>query len=96
MNTRPKRDVLITAETTFGEVRKALQAGSRPAEQWATLAFAMAEWLDLPDDVRLIPALEAAADTPTRIDDPASRARSREIAIAAGRNQNKPAPSGLA
>lgn len=50
----------------------------------------IANWLRLPDDTLFIPAVGAAMATPTQLDDPASVARTREIAIAAGYGKRLP------
>jgi hypothetical protein len=50
-----------------------------------TFALAVADLLQLPDDVPLMPAIAAAVSVPTRLSDPASFARLRAAAHAAGR-----------
>ena len=59
------------------------------------LALAIADLLELPDDTMFIPATTTAMGTPTRLDDPASLARTRDIATAAGYG-HPPTPSGIA
>lgn len=49
-----------------------------------TVPLAVADLLELPDDTIFIPAVEAAMKAPTQLNDPASIARTREIAMAAG------------
>jgi hypothetical protein len=48
-------------------------------------ALAVADLLQLADDVPLMPAVAAAVSVPTRLSDPASVARLRIVAHAAGR-----------
>ena len=50
-----------------------------------TFALAVADLLQLPDDVPLMPAVAAAVSVPTRLTDPAAIARLRIVAHAAGR-----------
>ena len=50
-----------------------------------TFALAVADLLQLPDDVPLMPAIAAAVSVPTRLSDPVSFARLRAAALAAGR-----------
>jgi hypothetical protein len=59
-------------------------------------ALAVADLLELPDDTMFVPATTAAMETPTQLNDPASLARTRDIALAAGYGQPKPALPGLA
>jgi hypothetical protein len=48
-------------------------------------ALAIADLLKLPDDLPLMPAVTAAMSVPARLSDPASLARLRAVAYAAGR-----------
>jgi hypothetical protein len=48
-------------------------------------AIAVAELLQLPDDLPLMPAVKAAMSVPTRLSDRASLAHLRAVARAAGR-----------
>jgi hypothetical protein len=50
-----------------------------------TFALAVADLLQLADDVPLMPAVAAAVSVPTRLSDPASVARLKIVAHAAGR-----------
>jgi hypothetical protein len=50
-----------------------------------SFALAVADLLELPDDIAFEAAVEAAAKTSTRLDDRASLAHTRLVAIAAGR-----------
>ena len=90
--------IVIDENTLTGVVRAevsfARDHGSEvPAE--LGLALAIADLLKLPDDTMFIPATEAAMKTPTRLDDAASLARTREIAVAVGYG-HPPTPSGIA
>jgi hypothetical protein len=80
---------VVRAEVSF-----ARDKGSEvPAELGSALAIA--DLLKLPDDTMFIPATQAAMKTPTRLDDPASLARTREIAMAVGYG-HPPTRSGIA
>jgi hypothetical protein len=50
-----------------------------------SLAVAVADILDLPDDMPLLPAVCAAMTTPTQLNDAGSVAYTKKIAHAAGR-----------
>jgi hypothetical protein len=50
-----------------------------------SFAVSIADLFEIPDDMPLIPAVCAAMETPTRLDDPESMARTRQVALAAGR-----------
>jgi hypothetical protein len=72
---------IVRAEVSFARDR------GLPVKRYLTVALAVADLLELPDDTRFIPATAAAMETPTRLDDPASLARTRDIALAAGYRQ---------
>jgi hypothetical protein len=55
-----------------------------PVDRDLAFALAVADLLELPDDTFFELAFCAAAMTPTRLDDPASIAFTREVALAAG------------
>jgi hypothetical protein len=80
---------VVRAEVSF-----ARDKGSAVPTELGT-ALAIADLLELPDDTMFIPATEAAMGTPTRLDDPASLARTRAVALAAGYGQSSP-PAGIA
>lgn len=61
-----------------------------PVDRDFQLAMLVADLFEIPDDMPLLPAVCAAMTTPTRLDDPASVARTREIALAAGRGEAVP------
>jgi hypothetical protein len=75
-------------ETTLAGVARAAISFARdngyPIEPHANFWLAIADLMQVPDDALFIPAVEAAARTPTRLDDPASIAFTSEVAIAAG------------
>jgi hypothetical protein len=50
-------------------------------------ALAVANLLELPDDLPLMPAVRAAMHIPTRLSDPVSLARLKEVARSAGRRE---------
>jgi hypothetical protein len=91
--------VLIIDDDTLtgvvrGEISFARDQGM-PVDKELALSLAMADLLELPDDVPFLPAVCAAAETPTQLNDRASIARTREVALAAG--YSEPArPAGLA
>jgi hypothetical protein len=55
-----------------------------PVDKWVVFTLAIADLLRLPDDTLFVPAVCAAMETQTQLQDPASIARTRDIAIAAG------------
>lgn len=69
---------VVRAEVSFARDKGEL------VEQLLAQALALADLLQLPDDTMFLPAVCAAMETPTRLDDPASMPFAREIALAAG------------
>ena len=90
--------VIIEEATLTGDVRaevSLMRDNGQPVERLLTLPLAIADLLELPDDTMFVPAVSAAMATPTQLLDPASLARTRKIALAAGYGQPSRA-SGLA
>jgi hypothetical protein len=69
---------VVRAEVSFA------RDNGMAVEREVALGLALADFLELPDDTMFVPAVEAANAQPTQMNDPASVARTREIAIAAG------------
>jgi hypothetical protein len=69
---------VVRAEVSFARDK------GEPIEQELASALALADLLQLPDDTLFLPAVCAAMGTPTRLDDAASVAFTREVALAAG------------
>lgn len=84
----------INETTLTGEVRAARDSGQHVAPD-VSFALSIADLLELPDDTMFVPATAAAMETPTQMNDSASLARTRDIALAAGYGQRS-TPSGLA
>jgi hypothetical protein len=76
---------VVRAEISF-----ARDNGQRVPEE-LNVPLAIADLLMLPDDTMFVPAIAAATETPTQLNDPASLARTRDIALAAGYGQPSPA-----
>jgi hypothetical protein len=53
---------IVRAEVSFARDR------GLPVKRYLTVALAVADLLELPDDTRFIPATAAALETPTRLD----------------------------
>jgi hypothetical protein len=69
---------IVRAEISFARDR------GNYVEPELALALAKADLLELPDDTMFVPAIDAASRVPTRLDDPASIAFTREVALQAG------------
>ena len=81
--------MIIIDETTLtgivrAEVSYAWDNGNSVAEEVA-FALAIADLLQIPDNLPMVPCVCAAQAIPTRLDDPESLAFTRATAIAAGR-----------
>jgi hypothetical protein len=77
----------IDEKTLTGEVRAEVsfaRDNGRHVQKELSSALAIADLLELPDDTVFVPATTAAMSMPTRLDDAASLARTREVAMAAG------------
>ena len=89
----------ITETTSTGKVRAAVSSARDngvPVDRLLALGLLIADFLELPDDTQFLPAVEAAMQMRTQIDDHASKARTREVALAAGYGEKRPPTSGLA
>jgi hypothetical protein len=78
---------IIDDTTLTGVVRAEVSLArdnGRDVDPALATALGLADLLTLPDDTMFLPAINAATDTPTQLNDPASIAYTREIAIAAG------------
>ena len=85
---------MIDEKTLTGEVRRARDSGAQ-VDALVASALAIADLLELPDDTLFIAAVTAAMQSLHQLNDPASRARVRDIALAAGYGKSPPM-SGLA
>jgi hypothetical protein len=77
----------IDENTLTGEVRAEISFArdkGLPVDRHVALALAIADLLELPDEVRFVPAVCKAMETPTRLDLPESIASTRAAAIKAG------------
>jgi hypothetical protein len=75
-------------ETLAGELRAKVsfaRDNARPVDDFVAFVLAVADLLEVPDELPVFPAVGAALDVPTRLDDPASLAQTKVIAHAAGR-----------
>jgi hypothetical protein len=80
----------IDEATLTGEVRAEVsfaRDNGQHVDRTVGIALAVADLLELPDDTMFVPATEAAMETPTQLNDPASLAYTRAIALAAGHGQ---------
>jgi hypothetical protein len=80
--------VFIDETTLTGIVRAEVsyaRDNGNPVAKEVAHALAIADLLEIPDDLPMIPCVCAAESTPTRLDDPESLAYTRVVAIAAGR-----------
>jgi hypothetical protein len=79
---------MIIDETTLTGIVRAEVSFARdnglPVPKELAWPLAVADLLELPDDTLFITATTAAMETPTQMNDPASIARTRDIALAAG------------
>jgi hypothetical protein len=79
--------VLFDENTPTGEWREQVLDGRNqglPTDPEIAFALAVADLLQLPDDLPLMPAVKAAMSGPTRLSDRASLAHLRAVARAAG------------
>lgn len=79
--------ITIDENTLTGVVRAAVSSArdhGYHVDRDVALSLALADLLELPDDTLFFPATWAAMEQPTQLDDPASIAFTREVAIAAG------------
>jgi hypothetical protein len=87
----------IDETTLTGEVRAEVsfaRDNGQHVDRTVGIALAVADLLELPDDTMFVPAVAAAMETPMQLNDPASIARTREIALAAGYGQLVKGPAG--
>jgi hypothetical protein len=78
---------IIDDKTLAGDVRAGVsfdRDNGVPVDSDISFVLAIADLLEIPDDMPLMPAVSAAMSTPTRLDDPDSVAYTRNVAIAAG------------
>lgn len=79
----------VLSETTLaGEVRAVVSLArdnGETVDRDVSFCLAVADLLEVPDDMPLLPAVLAAMETPTQLDDAESVAFTRKIAHAAGR-----------
>jgi hypothetical protein len=90
--------IIIDEHRLTGEVRAEVSFARDNGQDVArevTFALAIADLLELPDDTLFIAAVTAARQAPTQLNDPASLARTRDIALTAG-NGKPPTSAGLA
>jgi hypothetical protein len=86
----PGTMLIIDEATLTGDVRAAARDIGRTLnmddefEKGLYFVLALADFLQLPDDTALFPALDAAVKTPTQLRDQASIARTRDVAAEAG------------
>jgi hypothetical protein len=69
---------IVRAEVSFA------RDNGEHVQQELAFALAVADLLQLPDDTLFLPAVCAAMEMPTRLDDTTSVAFTREVALAAG------------
>jgi hypothetical protein len=89
----------IDETTLTGDVRAAVsfaRDNGLHVDKGVNVPLAIADLLELPDDTMFVPATCAAMATPTQLTDPASMARTRHIALAAGYGQPLSVLPGLA
>ena len=77
-------DEMILAGEVRAEVSFA-RDNAMPVDRDVSFWLAIADLLEVPDDMPMWPAVSAAAVVPTRLDDPASVAYTKSVAHAAGR-----------
>jgi hypothetical protein len=68
-------------DTTVAQARTTA-ASVRHVGKKVRLALIIADLLELPDDIPLVPAVEVAAKIPTELTDPASVKRTRDAVLA--------------
>jgi hypothetical protein len=91
--------MLIDETTLTGDVRACVsfaRDNGQLVPRDLTWPLAIADLLELPDDTMFVPATCAAMETPTQLTDPASVARTRHIAVAAGYGKPVSVRPGLA
>jgi hypothetical protein len=89
----------IDEDTVTGAVRAEVsfsRDNGQDVPRPVSIALAIADLLELPDDTMFIPATTAAMGTPSQMNDPASLARTRDVAIAAGYGKSPSMLPGLA
>jgi hypothetical protein len=77
----------INEKTLIGDVRAEVsfaRDNGQHVPRALSAALAVADLLELPDDMMFIPATEASMETQIKLNDPTSVAFAREIAMAAG------------
>jgi hypothetical protein len=82
-----KNAPMIDDNTMIGEVRAGVSYArdmGQPVDSEVCFTLAIADLLNLPDNVRIVPAVTKAMSTPTRLDLPDSIERTRNLAIIAG------------
>ena len=89
---------IIDESTLTGVVRAEVsfaRDNGMDVDNTLALGLAIADLLQLPDDTQFVPAVEAAMSQPTLLYEPASLARTRDIAIAAGYGEKGSTQAGL-
>ena len=87
---------LINEKTLTGEVRAARDSGMQIDDALVIFSLHIADFLELPNDTLFVAAVTAVMREPVQLNDPASLARMRDIALAAGYGKPPPPTSGLA